>query len=250
LERQKKALAALKGLVDFYQTSKKMATKDEVQWKRFTDPAFIENLWKLFAEHLDAHIKVDSEWAYHGLDERRLAAAVIRVCTWAKLRRIFETLVLLKFALPEISGLDLRKWHNLWELAEEAACDIGLAYFALLRKGDYRNRIALEELIATVEDRFELSDRARPRKSTPFPWHCWTALAAIQYLRCGIVPARKQVLQAAIECRALFELMHDAIDPNCLQAKISELEKQQPKNWKRIIRELGLVGLPHTEQRF
>jgi hypothetical protein len=71
--------------------------------KRFTDPAFIENLWKLFAEHLNAQIKVDSEWPYHGLDERQLAAALIRVCTWAKLRPIFEKLVWLKVALPEIS---------------------------------------------------------------------------------------------------------------------------------------------------
>jgi hypothetical protein len=227
-----------------------VAGKDEFQWKRFAEPAFIENLWSLFAEHLDARIKVDTEWPYHGLDERQLAAAVIRICFWAKVRAIFERLVWIKSALPETSGLDLRGWHGFGKLAEESARDIGFAYLVLLEKGDCRNRIALEKLIATVEDRFELSDRGQLRKLPSFPWHCWTALAAIQYLRRGIVPTRKQVLEAAFEFRALFELLDDAIDPNWFRAKVSELKEKQPKNWKRVIRELGLVGLPRTEQRF
>jgi hypothetical protein len=227
-----------------------MAITGEPPWKRFTEQVFTEKLWALFAEHLDARLGVDAEWRYHGLDDRGLVLAVVRVLMWARLRPMFERLVWAQLALPEISGVSLRKWHNLSELAEKGSFLLGFAYSQLSLKGDHWNRVALEKLVATVENRFELSEQTRPRKWPPIPWHCWTALAAIQYLRSRIVPTRKQVIQGAIECRALFELLDDCFNPKCFRSRISELKNEVPGNWARVFRELELVGLPRTEQQY
>jgi hypothetical protein len=151
--------------------------------------------------------------------------------------------------LRDIIGIDLQRWHHLRRLAEASADQIAGTYLKLLIDGDYANRIALERLLATVESRFEIAG-PRPTKRPPIPWHFWAAMAALQSLTSSIVPTRQQVIDGAIECRAVFELMDDFADPVARSSKIKELRQVQSSNWERIIRDLELVGLPPKERRF
>jgi hypothetical protein len=228
-------------------------------WHRFAEPAFKEKLWGDFLEHLGARLDASPEGEEQAAGMRSLVGSVVVVLVWVRFRAVYdgqvEPLVWMKDIFPKNSaisqsiGMSLQTWHRRRRIAEASATQIAKTYTEFLINGDSGKRIALEHLISALVKRFEIAGLGLTKRPL-IPWHCWAALAALERLTTGTVPTRKQVINGAIECRAAFELMDDFDDQDALASKIADLRKEAPRNWKRIIRQLDLTGLPRTEQRY
>jgi hypothetical protein len=113
---------------------------------------------------------------------------------------------------------------------------------------------ALEDLIAMVrmESRSSFGKRAWANQKF-IPWAFYAADNAVYYLDKGVLPTRAQVQEGAIRRRVVDELLASKVAVNAgpaianrslLNAKFADvIGHKQPKNWRRIFRELGLTEL-------
>jgi hypothetical protein len=87
----------------------------------------------------------------------------------------------------------------------------------------------------------------REHQSDSISWYYYVGIGACQFLIKGIVPTKKQVKEAALQCRAIYELTKGTLRPireSAVTSKIKELRALPCPNWTRIFRELGLSSLP------
>jgi hypothetical protein len=113
---------------------------------------------------------------------------------------------------------------------------------------------ALEDLAALVRLQSKSILYKRVSESQEFiPWAFYTALSALHYLNQGVLPTRAQVQEEAIRRRVVEELVSSKVDVRAdsvlynrelVNAKFADVTRyKQPKNWRRIFRELGLTEL-------
>ena len=237
-----------------------MVPKAQAQkWRRFTEPAFKEKLWGLMFDRITRSLEKGALANRPVLGADEPIRWVAAISGWTKLKPAFEIfarigeIYLCDAGCPEhikiIILTNRQRRQRLHETARHAAKLIGERYSDLLLAGDAAGREALEKLILDFEIRLEIragDETKRPR----IPWHFWVAEAALERLVANVVPSRKQVINGAIESRAVFELMEKFGNDAAKDSKMAELHRAGSKNWKRIFRELDLTGLPRTEQRY
>ena len=113
---------------------------------------------------------------------------------------------------------------------------------------------ALENLIALVRLQSKSSVEKRVWESQKFiPWAFYAADSALYYLDQGVLPTRAQVWDGAIRRRVVDELLTSKVavragsalgNRGVVKAKFDDvIGHKQPKNWRRIFRELGLAEL-------
>jgi hypothetical protein len=114
---------------------------------------------------------------------------------------------------------------------------------------------ALEDLIALVRLQSKSNFEGRVSESQKFiPWSFYAADSALYYLNQGVLPTRAQVKDGAIRRRVVDELLTSKVvvragsaigNRALVNAKFADVTgHNQPKNWPRIFRELGLAELP------
>jgi hypothetical protein len=113
---------------------------------------------------------------------------------------------------------------------------------------------ALEDLIALIRMESKSSSDKRVWENQKFiPWPYYAANSALYYLDKGVLPTRAQVQEGAIRHRVFDELFTSKVtvrggsafgDRRLVNAKFEDVTGyKQPKNWRRIFRELGLTEL-------
>jgi hypothetical protein len=118
--------------------------------------------------------------------------------------------------------------------------------------------VSLDDLAAlanlTMLVRLQSSVGKRVCESEKFiPWGYYAAHGALYYLDQGVLPTRVQVQNEAIRKRVLEELLTSKVavragsllaNRGLVNAKFDDvIGHKQPKNWRRIFRELGLAEL-------
>jgi hypothetical protein len=217
---------------------------------KFTVPSFKEQLWKHAISAIVPVPEIDALF--------QEIVAVVRICIWRKFQDAFE----LQDCVGEILLVDpdcppekraniqrnVTRRRSLHQYAHQSAVFIGQRYAKLLSDGDKAGREKLEKLISSIERRF----CETPGGSMPVwrKWHFFTALAALEFLERSVVPTRKKVIEGAVQARAAFELQLGFGNSRTRYSRIITLHVNEPADWKRIIRDLELVGLPRKEYKF
>jgi hypothetical protein len=105
-------------------------------------------------------------------------------------------------------------------------------------------------ILRRLADLMELNERARAKydvllrsKDVVLPWEYYAGMAALSYLINGAMPTKEDVKGLAIKLRAQTSLPVRT-GTKALTEKISEVRKQDSKQWRRIFRKLNLTGLP------
>ena len=110
---------------------------------------------------------------------------------------------------------------------------------------------AISDLAKLLEIQARGGARSKPKY---IPWLYYAGTAALSYLDQGQLPSKQQVRNEAIRQRVLEELLLSPVrpvkgplvsQPGLLRMKFEDVEtSKQPRNWRRIFRELGLQELP------
>jgi hypothetical protein len=107
----------------------------------------------------------------------------------------------------------------------------------------------LQELVVLCELHKSRRLESPEMKRYPIPWHYFVGMAACMFFVKGIVPFKKDVIEAAIQHRVVDETVKKygrkgpiVLDPE-LKRMTEELKRSEP-NWTRIFRDLGLSDLP------
>jgi hypothetical protein len=110
---------------------------------------------------------------------------------------------------------------------------------------------AIGDLAKLVEIQARGGARSKPKYIV---WHYYAGTAALSYLDQGHLPSKQQVRNEAIRQRVLEELLGSPARPvqgslvsqtGLVRAKFEDVETfKQPRNWRRIFRELDLQELP------
>jgi len=97
----------------------------------------------------------------------------------------------------------------------------------------------------------KMIQRPRERQSDVKSWHYYAGMAALRFLKQGVVPTKKQVKkQTPVECAlAEFPMNVPIVDwVNQIDNKINQMQELLPseRNWSRIFNDLDLSELPES----
>jgi hypothetical protein len=221
--------------------------------KRYTDLAFQVELW-----HRTYNLSV-TKVATSDPGARAVQQALARVFSWLRLKPAFEKRGLILHASLRDPGCssakkdfiqnEMDRVQHLYQIALNGAKLVAQKYSDALLDGDNAARVGLEKLIRIFEAHMETTADSSIKRLRP-NWHFFAGIAALDFLRKGIVPTRKMLIARAIDLRARFELREESFDEAKVEARKAELQRQQPGNWHRILRDMDLRDLPEESQEF
>jgi hypothetical protein len=127
---------------------------------------------------------------------------------------------------------------------------LGKAFVDAVKRGDLKRLSSLHDLCALYENKALQA----PSNGDSRSWHYYTGLAALHFLRRGVLPFKRTVRERALEESALSEFYLLAPIERwsvAIEEKRKELKGAFPKKktWARIFKDLGLDGLPSAPTR-
>jgi hypothetical protein len=131
---------------------------------------------------------------------------------------------------------------------------IGREFASAAIQGNMQRLGQLVALCAMNKERLEDIDL----KHYPPPWHYFVGVAACRFFINGVIPYKKDVVEAAIQHRAIFDAQMRAqiggagkipilFAPISLEPELRRLAEklnQSKPNWTRVFKDLGLRNLP------
>jgi hypothetical protein len=159
---------------------------------------------------------------------------------------------------PDYSGADLdtRQRCEILERTVAAIADelkgppdpederiLGEEFVDAVKRGDLKRLSSLQDLCAL----YEKKALQAPPKGDSRSWHYYTGLAALHFLRRGVLPYKRDVRERALVESVLAEFYVGAPIERwsvAIEEKRKEMKGTFPKKWPRIFKDLGLDGLP------